>query len=63
MIEAGLVGKKITDMSTKDGLNPLKSAVPVFLQLPIFMSMFFGLRGEWWRGLGDVRPQGWPTTR
>ena len=29
----------------KQGVNPLKSAIPPFLQMPFFISMFIGLRG------------------
>ena len=32
-------------MGGEGGVNPLKSFIPPFLQLPIFMSMFLGLRG------------------
>ena len=36
---------KNQELMGKQGVNPLKSAIPPFLQMPFFISMFLGLRG------------------
>jgi len=42
--ESAQLGQQLQVFMTKEGVNPIKNIVPVLFQLPIFMSMFFGLR-------------------
>merc|ERR1712059_20319 len=44
-MEAARLGQDIQAFMKKEGLNPLKNMGPMMLQMPIFMSMFFALRG------------------
>jgi len=45
MYEIDRVQRKLQALMGKEGVNPLKSAIPPFLQMPFFISMFMGLRG------------------
>merc|ERR1740131_346468 len=44
-LEAARLGMEIHNFMKNKGLNPIKNMGPMFLQMPIFMSMFFALRG------------------
>lgn len=43
--ESAQLGQQLQVFMSKEGVNPLKNILPVLFQLPIFMSMFLGLRG------------------
>ena len=45
MFEMAQLTQELQVYSKKKGINPLKNAVPLFLQVPVFMSFFLGLRG------------------
>jgi len=45
MYEIDKTQKQLQALMGKQGVNPLKSAIPPFLQMPFFISMFIGLRG------------------
>jgi len=45
MFESAKLGQELQMFMKKKGVNPLKNAVPIFLQIPVFMSFFFALRG------------------
>jgi len=45
VLETTRAGAEMQQFMTEKGINPLKNVVPILGQLPIFMSMFFGLRG------------------
>jgi len=45
MYEIDRAQKQLQELMGKQGVNPLKSAIPPFLQMPFFISMFIGLRG------------------
>jgi len=43
--ESAQLGQELTKFMKAKGINPLKNAVPIFIQFPVFMSFFFALRG------------------
>jgi len=43
--ESAQLGQELQIFMSKKGINPLKNAVPIFVQVPVFMSFFFALRG------------------
>eukprot|EP00092_Neocalanus_flemingeri_P071851 GFUD01088335.1.p1 GENE.GFUD01088335.1~~GFUD01088335.1.p1 ORF type:complete len:461 (-),score=78.87 GFUD01088335.1:34-1416(-) len=45
LMESAMLGQELQAFMSKKGINPVKNAVPLFLQVPVFMSFFFGLRG------------------
>lgn len=45
MLESAQLGHELQVFMKKQGMNPLKNMIPVGFQFPIFLSMFFGLRG------------------
>jgi len=45
LFESAQLGQELQTFMTKKGINPLKNAVPIVAQLPVFMSFFFALRG------------------
>jgi len=45
LMESAQLGQELQSYMSKKGINPLKNSVPIFLQVPVFMSMFFALRG------------------
>jgi len=45
MLESAQLGQELQQFMTKKGINPLKNAVPILFQAPVFMSFFFALRG------------------
>jgi len=45
LYEAAQLGQELQAYTKKHGTNPIKNIAPLLLQFPIFMSMFFGLRG------------------
>jgi len=45
MLESAQLGQELQQFMKKKGINPLKNAVPLLLQAPVFMSFFFALRG------------------
>ena len=46
MYEMAQLTQELQVFTTKKGINPIKNALPMFLQFPVFMSFFFGLRGK-----------------
>jgi len=44
-MESAELGHQLSVYMTKNGINPIKNILPILVQLPIFMSMFIGLRG------------------
>ena len=44
LYESAQLGNELQVFMGKKGINPLKNAVPIMLQVPVFMSFFFGLR-------------------
>jgi len=44
-LESAIAGQKLQAFMKEKGINPLKNMLPIMFQAPIFMSMFFGLRG------------------
>jgi len=44
MFESAQLGNEFQEYMKKHGINPLKNALPMMVQIPIFMSMFLGLR-------------------
>ena len=45
MYESSQIGMELQKFMSEKNINPIKNMIPVLFQLPIFMSMFFGLRG------------------
>ena len=45
MYEMAQHTQELQQLSTKQGINPFKNIFPMMIQLPVFMSFFFGLRG------------------
>jgi len=45
MLESAQLGQELQMFMKKKGINPLKNAVPILFQAPVFMSFFFALRG------------------
>lgn len=45
MMESAMLGQELQKFMTKKGINPLKNAIPIMCQVPVFMSFFFALRG------------------
>jgi len=45
LFESAQLGQELQTFMTKKGINPLKNAIPIVAQLPVFMSFFFALRG------------------
>jgi len=45
VLETTRAGAEMQQFMTDKGINPLKNVIPIMGQMPIFMSMFFGLRG------------------
>jgi len=43
--ESAQLGQELQKFMKAKGINPLKNAVPLLLQVPVFMSFFFALRG------------------
>ena len=46
MYEMAQLTQELQTFTTKQGINPLKNMLPMAIQVPVFMSFFFGLRGE-----------------
>ena len=46
MYEMAQLTQELQMFTSKKGINPIKNALPMFLQFPVFMSFFFGLRGK-----------------
>ena len=46
MFEMAQLTQELQMFTSKKGINPIKNALPMFLQFPVFMSFFFGLRGK-----------------
>ena len=46
MYEMAQLTQELQVFTKKKGINPIKNAMPLMLQVPVFMSFFFGLRGE-----------------
>ena len=46
MYEMAQLTQELQMFTSKKGINPIKNAMPMFLQFPVFMSFFFGLRGK-----------------
>ena len=46
MYEMAQLTQELQMFTSKKGINPIKNALPMFLQFPVFMSFFFGLRGN-----------------
>jgi len=44
MYDSAKYSMEMQKYSAESGINPLKSIVPLFVQMPFFMGMFFGLR-------------------
>jgi len=45
MYEMAQLTQELQVFTSKKGINPIKNALPMFAQFPVFMSFFFGLRG------------------
>ena len=45
MFEMAQLTQEMQKFMQKGGINPMKNMLPVALQMPVFMSFFFGLRG------------------
>jgi len=45
LLESNQLGIELQKLMKEQGINPLKNMAPMFFQVPIFMSMFLGLRG------------------
>ena len=45
MYDSTKYGMELQEFMKENNINPLKNMLPILFQLPIFMSMFFGLRG------------------
>jgi len=45
LYESAQLGHELQVLMKQKGINPLKNAVPILLQVPVFMSFFFALRG------------------
>jgi len=45
LMESNQLGYELQQLMKKKNINPTKNLVPMLGQVPIFMSMFFGLRG------------------
>jgi len=45
MFESAQLGHELQVYMKEKGLNPLTTSIPMLLQIPVFMSMFFALRG------------------
>jgi len=43
--ESAQLGQELQKFMKAKGINPLKNAIPLLLQVPVFMSFFFALRG------------------
>lgn len=43
--ESAALGNEMQKMMKEKNINPFKNIVPIMFQMPIFMSMFIGLRG------------------
>ena len=46
MYEMAQLTQELQVFTSKKGINPIKNAMPMFIQFPVFMSFFFGLRGN-----------------
>ena len=46
MYEMAQLTQELQVFTSKKGINPIKNALPMCLQVPVFMSFFFGLRGK-----------------
>jgi len=44
-LESAQLGQQLQEYMSKAGINPIKNVLPMLVQIPIFMSMFLGLRG------------------
>jgi len=44
-LESAQLGQQLQEYMSKAGINPIKNVLPMLVQVPIFMSMFLGLRG------------------
>ena len=45
LIESAQLGGELQAFQKEKGINPLKNMAPLMFQMPVFLSMFFGLRG------------------
>lgn len=45
LLESAMLGQELSVFMKKKGINPLTNALPIMMQVPVFMSFFFGLRG------------------
>jgi len=45
LFEMAQLTQELQGLTKKRGINPFKNAIPLVLQMPVFMSFFFGLRG------------------
>ena len=45
MYDSAQIGMELQKFMKEKNVHPLKNMVPLMFQIPIFMSMFFGLRG------------------
>jgi len=45
LLESAMLGQELTVFMKKKGINPMKNAIPMLCQVPVFMSFFFALRG------------------
>lgn len=43
--DSAILGQEMQKMMKEKNINPLKNMIPITFQLPLFMSMFMGLRG------------------
>ena len=46
MYEMAQLTQELQTFTSMKGINPIKNALPMVLQFPVFMSFFFGLRGK-----------------